>query len=185
MALIKCPECNSEISDQAQSCPRCGYPLPAAMPAKEPTTVEEVNEEKPHSPKSSSRPLLYFLLGLALFIGLIAYLSSPKYGTMPDDIGSEHYEYGQKALDIIDQFIDYRIDADTANDRLRNLYDWDYDDLPETEYSDKNHFKNFNVEHQVTTASYELSRISYGQGTMSSLIEKRNDLAETLNEKPK
>ncbi|MCT7908315.1 zinc ribbon domain-containing protein [Arcobacter lacus] len=27
MALIDCPECNSEISDKAQSCPKCGYNL--------------------------------------------------------------------------------------------------------------------------------------------------------------
>lgn len=27
MALIKCPECNKEISDKAISCPNCGYPL--------------------------------------------------------------------------------------------------------------------------------------------------------------
>lgn len=27
MALIKCPECGSEISDRAASCPRCGYPI--------------------------------------------------------------------------------------------------------------------------------------------------------------
>ncbi len=24
MALIKCPECNKEISDKAVSCPKCG-----------------------------------------------------------------------------------------------------------------------------------------------------------------
>lgn len=27
MALIKCPECGKEISDKANSCPNCGYPL--------------------------------------------------------------------------------------------------------------------------------------------------------------
>lgn len=27
MALIKCPECNKEISDKAKSCINCGYPL--------------------------------------------------------------------------------------------------------------------------------------------------------------
>lgn len=28
MALIRCPECKREISDQAASCPECGYPIP-------------------------------------------------------------------------------------------------------------------------------------------------------------
>ena len=27
MALIKCPECDKEISDSAQNCVHCGYPL--------------------------------------------------------------------------------------------------------------------------------------------------------------
>lgn len=27
MALIKCPECGGEISDKAEFCPRCGYPV--------------------------------------------------------------------------------------------------------------------------------------------------------------
>lgn len=27
MSLIKCPECNKEISDKATSCPMCGYPI--------------------------------------------------------------------------------------------------------------------------------------------------------------
>lgn len=33
MALIKCPECSTEISDQAASCPKCGYPMRAAATA--------------------------------------------------------------------------------------------------------------------------------------------------------
>lgn len=27
MALIKCPECQSEVSDKANTCPKCGYPV--------------------------------------------------------------------------------------------------------------------------------------------------------------
>ena len=30
MALIICPECNNEISDQAKTCPSCGFPLDKA-----------------------------------------------------------------------------------------------------------------------------------------------------------
>ena len=28
MALINCPECNHEISDKAEKCPNCGFPIP-------------------------------------------------------------------------------------------------------------------------------------------------------------
>ena len=27
MALIKCPECELQVSDKALSCPHCGYPM--------------------------------------------------------------------------------------------------------------------------------------------------------------
>jgi predicted amidophosphoribosyltransferase len=27
MALIKCPECNEEVSTFATTCPKCGYPI--------------------------------------------------------------------------------------------------------------------------------------------------------------
>lgn len=28
MALIQCPECKTEISDKANKCPKCGFPIP-------------------------------------------------------------------------------------------------------------------------------------------------------------
>ena len=31
MALIKCPECDLQVSDKAISCPHCGYPLDAKI----------------------------------------------------------------------------------------------------------------------------------------------------------
>ena len=37
MALIKCPECGSEVSDKAVACPRCGCPIKAEVG---PTTIE-------------------------------------------------------------------------------------------------------------------------------------------------
>ncbi len=52
MALIECPECGHQVSDQASSCPNCGYPLTPAgapeqwsqptTPAAAPTTGEPV-----------------------------------------------------------------------------------------------------------------------------------------------
>ena len=30
MALMKCPECDLQVSDKALSCPHCGYPLKEA-----------------------------------------------------------------------------------------------------------------------------------------------------------
>ena len=35
MSLVKCPECNHEVSTFAEVCPNCGYPLKAKPPAKQ------------------------------------------------------------------------------------------------------------------------------------------------------
>ena len=32
MALVKCPECGTEVSDQAVVCPKCGFPSPSQPP---------------------------------------------------------------------------------------------------------------------------------------------------------
>jgi len=40
MALINCKDCNSEISDSAESCPKCGAPVPK--------TIGEDEEQCPH-----------------------------------------------------------------------------------------------------------------------------------------
>jgi ribosomal protein L37E len=35
MALIKCPECGTEVSSEAELCPKCGYPIKAKMSDKQ------------------------------------------------------------------------------------------------------------------------------------------------------
>ena len=59
MALVNCPECDSSISDQATSCPKCGFPLQGNRPgngegdkvssAHESPTRSEITGNKPES----------------------------------------------------------------------------------------------------------------------------------------
>lgn len=63
MALIKCPECNREISDTAKTCPHCGYKLNA--------------EQVRHRNKIISWTIVLLLL-LVLGIGLFIYISSER-----------------------------------------------------------------------------------------------------------
>ncbi|MEW9623246.1 OB-fold protein [Rhodanobacter geophilus] len=67
MALIKCPDCGQEISDQAPSCIKCGRPL-----LKTPSAPPEftVSRNKPQ-PKKKSTSLLGWIVVLVL--GWIAY----------------------------------------------------------------------------------------------------------------
>ena len=39
MALITCPDCGKQLSDQATACPNCGHPFRVGTPAK----VEDTN----------------------------------------------------------------------------------------------------------------------------------------------
>jgi len=46
MALIKCPECGHQVSDKANACPNCGYPLLSVEPdslnvAEKPTSINQ------------------------------------------------------------------------------------------------------------------------------------------------
>lgn len=53
MAIIKCPECQNEVSDKASACPKCGYPIASEKTnsqthIKEPQTIfaQENDKEK-------------------------------------------------------------------------------------------------------------------------------------------
>ena len=65
MALVKCPDCGREVSDQAPSCPNCGRPM-AARRAPPP----------PPAKKSSSWPAGCLILGFLGFCGLYVLGSS-------------------------------------------------------------------------------------------------------------
>ena len=42
MALIKCPECDLQVSDKAISCPHCGYPMQTKKPAARHRTTKRM-----------------------------------------------------------------------------------------------------------------------------------------------
>lgn len=44
MALIKCPECNNEVSDKAETCPHCGIKI-CILEIKNPLNTSEKNEK--------------------------------------------------------------------------------------------------------------------------------------------
>lgn len=71
MALIKCPECNHEISDQASSCPHCGFPI-----SKKPSEVKDDNIKKSFTVAYRSGPggivgvvITVFVLSIIALIG--------------------------------------------------------------------------------------------------------------------
>ena len=47
MALIQCPECSTQVSDKAVSCPSCGYPIAAQNTASQGTPISSLSNEPP------------------------------------------------------------------------------------------------------------------------------------------
>lgn len=85
MALITCPECGKQISDQAKACPNCGYPLPKEIPVlkvplpkaypqtkaeAEKETKAKANPEEKKAGKAFGRILLVFFCAAVLCLVL-------------------------------------------------------------------------------------------------------------------
>lgn len=87
MALIKCPNCETSISDKAHRCPKCGYVLKPSDRSNSLTettsckhndiTPTDIPQYERGSPRRSYYWLWYLGGGLIL-IGLVLWLFSPK-----------------------------------------------------------------------------------------------------------
>ncbi len=64
MALIKCPECRSEVSDRADKCPKCAYPLDKNTSSK----VKEVQLTKKKHKKSMIWAALMGVIGFLMLL---------------------------------------------------------------------------------------------------------------------
>lgn len=87
--LIKCPDCSSEVSDKASSCPKCGHPIQAAatQPPASPASTESspVSSAPPKKSQAGTVAVLIVLLAIIalLFFGNVhiitgSHLDSPR-----------------------------------------------------------------------------------------------------------
>ncbi len=76
MALISCPECSKQISDQSYSCPHCGYPMKQQKPDT-PATPQFFGNQKTEKASKQYGCGTFLLL---LFIGFILYQCLTSYG---------------------------------------------------------------------------------------------------------
>lgn len=56
MALIKCPECEKEVSDSAKCCPNCGCPIKSHIRTS--NSSEHINLEKQYCFSGFNYPLV-------------------------------------------------------------------------------------------------------------------------------
>lgn len=66
MALIKCPECNNQISELASSCPHCGFPLSKEIVSKIKNDEQKRIEEELKAKEQKERERLEFLDSLEI-----------------------------------------------------------------------------------------------------------------------
>jgi len=65
MALIKCTECNNEVSDKASSCPKCGSPIQHSKIEEQRAAVSQSNLSQ-----DLSGPFMFQILLVAIAIGV-------------------------------------------------------------------------------------------------------------------
>lgn len=130
MALIKCPECGKEISDAAESCPNCGYPIKGQQQIGDSDGLGKGQETK------KLKTVLFIVVGIILVVivcggsllfkkgGLIDKLTdkeAPKFENVPteltfnvdDDVKFNDIvkEKNIKVTDNVDTDIEIKIDS--------------------------------------------------------------------------
>ncbi len=71
MALIECPECKKKVSDTAEACPNCGYPINPQPKNNNFTELGKVHQSKVFG-------AVVLILGIAFIILSIIKLGLPK-----------------------------------------------------------------------------------------------------------
>lgn len=114
MALIKCPECNHEVSDKAKTCPNCGYPI-LKLKIKKRKSRRKKNEESseiepdprfPQLPKKMNlgEPISGFISGFSIHGRYESDFCSNLDFILSCDLSIYLYEFGIKITDLSNEF---------------------------------------------------------------------------------
>ena len=88
MALIKCPECGNQVSDRAESCPKCAYPLAGGGSTQAHGGKIQTIEQ------TSKKYKLQQLLATLLTIGSVIVIISAFSGNEPSSGGAAFGVFG-------------------------------------------------------------------------------------------
>ena len=160
MALIKCPECGKEISDQAPSCPHCGVVLKKAF------SISDI-------PTGAWFAIVIVILGIFTYFLISPYTANPT--DMPNDV----YEIGCDALQVVDDCIDMKISPSKARDDL-DVY---HDKLElARQKGEKYSTSALSLQISITSCSVAMIDLIYtpNSDAWKKLQEERNSFAEEL-----
>lgn len=82
MALIECPECGNGVSDLAESCPQCAYPLAELAISQTPVGEVHTIESKPSSTRQSHRMWVVLLIIATMLISPYAPMLPMSFGIL-------------------------------------------------------------------------------------------------------
>jgi hypothetical protein len=80
MALIRCPECDSEVSDKAQTCPRCAFPIAQQLQAPLSADNRPIEVELTSKRLKMQEALAVLLVLLGMGTGVAGALSESDIG---------------------------------------------------------------------------------------------------------
>lgn len=131
MVLIKCPECGKDVSDEAVSCPSCGYSIKKYIAEKKQELKQEEKSDK--SKKLAVKGIIILIaiiliVSIAIFVGIQkkqdkrALMNLNLLFSHTEDI-SEYRTYA--VMEIDGEYYYHEIGANSAiskiSDRLSNL----------------------------------------------------------------
>lgn len=102
------------------------------------------------------------------------------------DISEEMLSAGKNLIKISDDYMDGKIDYDTATRKMGGTIDTIndiYDDVERTDSGLPVYINDYEITSLATYLSIALSNEHYGSGTYEELLNKRNEIAEIIGEK--
>lgn len=159
MALINCPECGKEVSEQAKICPNCGYKIKRMK---------------------SSVKLLVDIIILAV-IAIAGYIFVDNLHLKPRNVSQQVYDAGVEMVNIADQVLKGKLTQSEASEKADRAYE--KAESVEAESTDGKvadlSIRNGMIAVKIGIAGYYVSFIV--EDAEQELRDARDELARDLN----
>ncbi len=156
MALIKCDECNNEISDQSKTCPKCGAR----------TLASKLKKQKING----------LIIKLAFFIAVIAIIIGMGYSIL---INRPSYQYAKKMIEVFNNYKENYILEKEMLSELDEIYDSLELEMKKIDNTDNIDESTRLLRLQITITSIDIKKLSSGV-KLSDINEAIEDVKEVM-----